>query len=332
MAGILSRHMGCMHTTSRPWILRFLYGASFALTLVYALLFAHRPLATPLLELPREPEVKPLAPLGPLAAPRVLPRRGGQGVDAKGRPQWLVLAPGLEFGEFRLNESDSKLTVLRIDPENFDFILCAAGEGGQKAATLKDWAAAKGLAAAINASMYLPDNRTSTGYMRSGTYVNNPRIMGRFGAFFVAGPRKAGIPRACIIDRDQPGWRERLDDYDLVIQNYRMTNGDRRILWSPGGPLYSISAVAEDGSGHILFLHSQKPVEAYSFVQQLLHLPLDARTVMYVEGGAQAGLLVNSGGLKRELAAPHAPSLLVTGNLAAILPNVLGILPRSERQ
>lgn len=322
--------MGRFHAALRLSPGRLLRAASFALTLACVMFCAQDELATPLLELPREPDIQPSQPLDALNAPRLLPRRGSQGMDAKGRPQWLALSPGLEFGEFRFNNADSKLTVLRIDPEKYDFLLCAAAESGEKPATLKDWGARKGLAAAINASMYLPDNRTSTGYMRSGAYINNSRIMDRFGAFFVAGPRKTGIPRARIIDRDEPNWREKLADYDVVIQNYRMTNAQRRILWSPGGPLYSISAVAEDGGGHILFLHSQQPVEAYSFVQQLLHLPLDTRTVMYVEGGAQAGMLVNSGGMKRELAAPHAPSLLVTGNLAAILPNVLGIRPRAE--
>ena len=45
---------------------------------------------------------------------------------------------------------------------------------------------------------------------------------------------------------------------------------------------------------------------------------------MYVEGGAQAGLLVRSASLRRELAGRHAVSFLVTGNLKATLPNVLG--------
>lgn len=253
---------------------------------------------------------------------------GRQGMDSKGRPLWISLEPGLDFCEIRLNESNSKLTALRIDPEKFDFVLCSSNMDFGAPRTLEQWAKEYGLTAAINASMFLPDNNKSTGYMRSGQYVNNPRIMDRFGAFFVAGPRKEGMPRAAIIDRDEKNWRQKLDDYDTVIQNYRMTSAGRKILWSPGGPLYSISAVAQDGEGRILFLHSRAPVEAYSFVQQLLHLPLDVRTVMYVEGGAQAGLLVHSTRLKRNLAGAHAPSLLVTGKLNAALPNILGIRPR----
>jgi hypothetical protein len=103
-----------------------------------------------------------------------------------------------------------------------------------------------------------------------------------------------------------------------------MTSADRRILWSPGGPHYSISAVAQDGDGRILFLHCRQPVEAYAFAQQLLHLPLNVRTVMYVEGGGQAGLLVRSAHWQHELAGISPAGFLVTGDLRALLPNVLG--------
>lgn len=272
-------------------------------------------LAAPALELPAEP-----------ANPENAAAKSGPKSD------WRELEPGLEFAEFKLVDSDSRLTVLRIDPERFDFPLCAASEDGKGPRTLNEWANEKNLVAAINASMFLPDNRTSTGYMRTGEHLNNSRIVNRFGAFFVAGPKKEGLPRAGIIDRDDPQWREKLDDYETVIQNYRMTNAQRRILWSPGGPHYSISAVAQDGAGRILFLHSRLPIEAYSFVQQILHLPLDVRTIMYVEGGGQAGLMVQSGGLRRELTGPHPPSLLVTGNLKAALPNVLGVRARAPSQ
>ena len=246
------------------------------------------------------------------------------GVDAQGRADWRELEPGLLFGEFQLNEGDARLTVLRIDPAAFDFTLCSRSQDGGPSRQLNQWGEQYNLVAAINASMYLPDASTSTGYMRQGSHVNNGRVVQRFGAFFVAGPDEPTLPKAAILDRDSPLWRQQMDHYDLVIQNYRMINADRRILWSPGGPHYSISAVVQDGDGQILFMHCRQPVEAYSFAQQVLHLPLNVRTVMYVEGGGQAGLLVRSAALTRELVGLSPSGLLVTGDLRAVLPNVLG--------
>ena len=246
------------------------------------------------------------------------------GLDNQGRADWRELEPGLLFGEFQLNDGDARLSVLRIDPAHFDFTLCARSQDSGPSRPLSQWGEQYDLAAAINASMYLPDGSTSTGYMRQGDHTNNGRIVQRFGAFFVAGPDEPGLPLAAIIDRDNPLWRQQMERYSLVIQNYRMINADRRILWSPGGPHYSISAVAQDGDGQILFMHCRQPVEAYAFAQQVLHLPLNVRTVMYVEGGGQAGLLVRSAALTRELVGLSPSGLLVTGDLRAVLPNVLG--------
>ena len=258
------------------------------------------------------------------------PADANSGVDDQGRAAWRELEPGLLFGEFQLNDSDARLTVLRIDPAYFIFTLCARSKDGGPSRPLNQWGEQYDLVAAINASMYLPDGSTSTGYMRQGKHVNNGRIVQRFGAFFVAGPDEQNLPQAAILDRDGPLWRQQMDHYSLVIQNYRMINADRRILWSPGGPHYSISAVAQDGDGQILFMHCRQPVEAYSFAQQVLHLPLNVRTVMYVEGGGQAGLLVRSAALTRELVGLSPSGLLVTGDLRAVLPNVLGARRKTD--
>lgn len=242
---------------------------------------------------------------------------------------WKELESGLEYAEFETDADGSSITALRIDPARFEFVLGMRSEDGGEARPLAEWAKELDLVAAINASMYLPDGKTSTGYLRMGDHVNNPRIAKRFGAFFVAAPKRDGLPEAAIIDRDAPGFPGLMEDYNLVAQNYRMINAQRRILWQPGGPLYAISAVGQDGGGRILFLHSKTPVEAYAFARRLLELPLDVRTVMYVEGGAQAGLLVRTEELFRDLAPLHAPSLFVTGNLRASLPNVLGVRRKS---
>ena len=260
----------------------------------------------------------------PPSLPAATEPTADNGLDNQGRADWRELEPGLLFGEFQLNDGDARLSVLRIDPAHFDFTLCARSQDSGPSRPLSQWGEQYNLAAAINASMYLPDGSTSTGYMRQGDHTNNGRIVQRFGAFFVAGPDEPGLPLAAIIDRDNPLWRQQMERYSLVIQNYRMINADRRILWSPGGPHYSISAVAQDGDGQILFMHCRQPVEAYAFAQQVLHLPLNVRTVMYVEGGGQAGLLVRSAALTRELVGLSPSGLLVTGDLRAVLPNVLG--------
>ena len=255
----------------------------------------------------------PALPIGP--APEPLP--------------WQQLEPGLEYADFdREDQSRSTVVVLRFDPAFFVFSLHTISEKGGPPKTLRQWAEAQDLVAAINASMYLPDGSTSTGFMRNGGHINNKRIAGRFGVFFVAEPDDASLPSVALMDKDTEGWEQKLNHYKVVVQNYRMINARRNILWSPGGPLYSISAVGQDGSGKILFMHCREPIDAYSFASLLLHLPLDVRTVMYVEGGAQAGLALRTRGYSLAWGGRHPADFLVTGNVNAALPNILGVKRR----
>jgi hypothetical protein len=215
---------------------------------------------------------------------------------------WKLLRPGLELGLSILPETlaasrsaeagdSSALVVLRIDPRLNSFSLSMASEGG-KALSLADWSRNEGLIAGINAAMYLPDNRTSTGYMRNGEAVNNRNMGDRLGAFFVAERRKPKIPAADIIERGSPGWRERLEDYAIVVQNYRFISSDGRLLWPDGGFMHSMAVVGKDRTGRILFVLSQEPLSVERFAWYLANLPLELSTVMYVEGGQQAGLFV----------------------------------------
>lgn len=254
--------------------------------------------------------------------------------------EWRTLEPGLEYGEFPfialrygVSAGDAPppratLRVVRIDPARFDFVLCAASDGGVPL-PLGRWADRMELVAAINASMYLTDGRTSTGYLRAGQHINNARHGARLGAYFMAGPdalaRIAGAPAAAVEDGTQGNMAALEPHYQLVVQNFRMISADRRIVWGADSRPVAIAAVAQTGDGHILFLHCRQPVEPYVLAQRLLDLPLDVRTVMYVEGGAQAGLLLRAGGLFLERYGRSAAAILLGEPPAPSLPNVLGI-------
>jgi hypothetical protein len=221
-----------------------------------------------------------------------------------------------------------------------------ASENG-KSRSLADWSSEADLRAGINASMYKPDNLTSTGYMRGENSVNNAKIGGKLGAFFVAGPRRSGLKAAAIIERDQPGWREALTNYAIVVQNFRLVNKTGGILWPEGGPEHSAAAVAMDGRNNVLFILCQEPLTPVRFARYIQAFPLDARSVMYVEGGAQAGLFLRLDDREHGGDQVHEPfagasaipapggtvhvwkgrqaMLNLWGNPQAVLPNVIGV-------
>ena len=209
---------------------------------------------------------------------------------------WRSLEPGLELGlavlpESRARQNNAVFVVLRVSPTEQAFALCMASQTGA-ALSLAGWSEQQRLRAGINAGMYLPDQLTNTGYMRNGKSVNNDKLGGRLGAFFVAGPRNKKLPLADVMDRESPDWQARLDQYDIVAQNFRLVNSRGELLWPDSTEAHSIAAIARDGAGRILFILSQEPLTVQAFARYLAHLPLDAGTVMYVEGGRQAGLFV----------------------------------------
>jgi hypothetical protein len=219
--------------------------------------------------------------------------------DAQRAPfelSWHSLETGLELGlallpESRARQNTNAFVVLRITPTKQTFALCMASQTGMALAPAK-WSELKHLRAGINGGMYLPDQLTNTGYMRNGEFVNNSKLGAKLNAFFVAGPRKKNLAPADIIDKDLPNWQTRLDQYDIVAQNYRLINSRGELLWPEGEEEHSIAVIAKDSAGRILFILCQQPLTIQGFTRYLQGLSLDIETVMYVEGGRHAALFV----------------------------------------
>ena len=220
------------------------------------------------------------------------------------------------------------MVFLRIDPAYFDFTVETASSEKQSL-PLEAWATRKGLIAATNASMYLPDGVTSTGYLRTGETVNNGRVVSKFGAFFVAGPDSPDLPGADLLDRSTDDWENLLPHYSMVVQNYRMISADKRLLWKPGGPKHSISAVGRDGTGAILFILCREPITGVDFGALLLALPIDVRVVMYTEGGSLAGLFLRTPVRSQIWLGRSLPEFWASGSQGAPLPNVIGVRRKS---
>lgn len=186
--------------------------------------------------------------------------------------------------------------TLRLAPALFDFCLYSSRWEGAKVKTMREWAEEKRLDAAVNACMYQTDGITATGYMRSGELTNNGRVVKRYGAFFVAGPRRPDLPQVAVLDRSVDDWQSLLPLYEHVVQNFRLVGPNVQQLWPENGPRHAVAAVAEDCEGRILFLHCGEPVSVREFVDALhSHPGLKLKSAMYVEGGSDATLMMKSG-------------------------------------
>jgi hypothetical protein len=249
---------------------------------------------------------------------------------------WRTEAPGLEVGELtapvRSSIGDSKVVVVRLDPARYEpKLLSAKLLGLDRNPTAKEWVERYGLVAAINASMYREDHKTSVAYMRDGDQVVNGRWT-KDNAVFAALPLDPALPAVRILDRSCEDVPALSTAYRTLVQNIRMLDCAGRNTWARQERRWSTACVGTDGAGRVLFIHCRSPYATQQLIEILRGLPLDLKRLMYVEGGPEASLYAKVDG--RELVSrvgSFETGFLEHDENRAFwpIPNVIGFVRRS---
>lgn len=216
-------------------------------------------------------------------------------------PDWETLEEGLELGTFAgpavPTLGDGKIHVLRIDPARFELALLnasAPGEGASK--TARAWAEGAGAVAAINASMFATDGKTSVSLMRTRRHVNNATASKDNAVLAFDADPGAKVPPVQILDRTCQDHAALSRSYGSLVQSIRMIDCDGKTVWSKQPKKWSTAAIATDTRGRVLFLHARSPWPVHDFTNRVRALPLAVNRLMYVEGGPEATLYVKAGG------------------------------------
>ncbi|MCG8458177.1 MAG: phosphodiester glycosidase family protein [Holophagales bacterium] len=260
---------------------------------------------------------------------------------ADGRPvQWRTLAPGMELAQTRAQSpssiGDSKITILRMDPERWELDILAISQTGDAVGrTAREWSREHGLVAAINAGMFATDYKTHVGYLRHGEHINNGRFS-KYQSVVAFGRRTVSEPHFRIFDLDAPGIETGtiLQHYDSVIQNLRLIKRPGENRWSQQNKRWSEAALGEDSAGRILFIFCRSPYSMYDLNHELLALDLGLVAAQHLEGGPEAQLFIGLDDLEIEQMGSYETSFREDdGNQAAWpVPIVLGVRPRSEKR
>jgi hypothetical protein len=215
--------------------------------------------------------------------------------------EWKQLSEGLDYTEINgphvSKYSDSKVCVLKINPDLFEFNLVVATEYDSIQRTIKEWCEMKSLTAAINAGMYsLKDHISGTGYLQSFDHINNPVFKEGFNALAVFNPKDKNLPPFQIIDMVNQDWKTLQKDYNSCFQSIRMIDNLGQGIYWKKKPLLScsMSVLAMDRSGNVLFLFSRSPYNANEYTKFMLGSPLNIQTAMYLEGGPEASLYIKT--------------------------------------
>ncbi|MCF8719786.1 phosphodiester glycosidase family protein [Nitrospina gracilis] len=243
---------------------------------------------------------------------------------------WVQLEPGLQLGTFLAPQKsiagDSLVRVLRIDPARFRFRLLNASADQNKRRSAREWSQEHQLVAAINASMYQADNLTSVSLMQTIGHVNNTWYS-KDRALLAFHPTKQGLPPVQILDRDCQDVDTLRARYRTLIQSIRMISCDGSNVWQQQDRIWSTAAIGTDENGHVLFMHVRSPYSTHDLINILLELPIHLKRAMYVEGGPEAQMFIQSGDQQMEFLGSYSTgSNENDANLIAWpIPNVVGI-------
>lgn len=215
---------------------------------------------------------------------------------------WITLADGLEYVELDAPEksvvNDSKLTILKIDSWKFDFEFLTASQHGKRLRTAEEWAKEFDKTIIINAGMYNYNKvHSNKGYLKNYNHLNNPTKSDYYNAIMAMHPKDKNKPPFKIIDITYQDWEKVKTQYFSLCQGMRMIDQQGEGMSYTKRPDQSCSMVltATDTDGNIYIIYTRSPYTHRTMIGFLQGLPLNIRTTVYLEGGPETSLYVNTG-------------------------------------
>jgi hypothetical protein len=252
---------------------------------------------------------------------------------------WQQIAPGMDIhyitAKSKSIEGDSKITVVRIDPDKWELVFIGISQPGEESLkTAREWCESHKLTAAINAGMFATDYRTHIGYLRFRDHI----YCGSINKYqsVLAFDHKEGkeIPPFRIFDLDANGVtiQSILKDYSSAVQNLRLIKKPGINVWKQQERKWSESAIGEDEKGRILFIFSRSPFSMHDLNMKLLEAGIGIVAAQHLEGGPEAQLYVKSGSFEIDINGSYETSYNEdNGNVNSWpIPNILGIRPRMQ--
>lgn len=216
--------------------------------------------------------------------------------------RWKTLQDGLLYCELDAPEksilNDSKLTILKVDPLKFNFRLLSASEHGRKNRSADEWGQEFRMNVIINAGMFNPTKAcTNKGYMRNYSHVNNSRFNKAYNVMMALNPKNKSKRSFQLFDLTHDRWDSIKPLYQSFCQGMRMIDWNGVPLAWDKRPGQSCSMVigATDTDGNIYFVFTRSPYTHQKVIKFLMDMPLNIRTTVYLEGGPEASLYINSG-------------------------------------
>ena len=245
---------------------------------------------------------------------------------------WENLEKGLDLGVFPAPKKsafgDSLIRILRADTDFFGLrLMNASSEEQGKRWSAKKWANKNNLIATINASMYQKNLLSSVSYMKTRKHTNN-KWVSKDRTILAFDPNEKTSEPVQIIDRDCENFNVLRKKYGTLVQSIRMVSCHGENMWQQQKRMWSTAAIGLDKKNHVLFIHVRSPYTPHDLINMLLQLPIGLKQAMYVEGGADAQLYINTGKEEHEFIGSYSTGSREhdENDYSRPIPNVLGLI------
>lgn len=215
--------------------------------------------------------------------------------------QWQNLAQGFDYAEVnapkKSNVNDSKITIVKINPNRFDFVLLTASEQKRKARTAKEWADTFNLNCVINAGMYnLANMLENDGFMQNYKHLNNPMFKDGYNGMIAFNSKDSSINNFNIMDLNCFVWDTVKSQYHSYSQCMRMIDCQGIPLsWDKKKQSCSMIIAAHDIDNNLYYIFNRSPYTHKEMIQFMLQFPFKIKNAVYLEGGPEASLYIKFG-------------------------------------
>lgn len=248
--------------------------------------------------------------------------------------QWAELEDGLWYIEKdaprKEKTGDSKISILKTNPEKFQFELLSATQFDSVSLCVADWAEKHNLNVVINAGMYdLKRPLMSKGLLQNDlNYSNNPRLYDGYNMMIAFNPLEKGLPSFDIIDLKCTDITTVKNQYASLAQGLRMIDcTGKPMSWNKNPQWCSQLIVAKDKIGNIYFIFTRSPYSHNEMIDFMIHFEEPLLNAIYMEGGPQTSLFVDTKNNRIEKLGSYVSKTYPTDKNSEFwaLPNVIGI-------
>jgi hypothetical protein len=213
--------------------------------------------------------------------------------------RWQNIIPGLDFCETmaprKSDINDSKISIIKLNPDHFDFHLLMATEHYKKPLNAKDWADSFDLNIVINAGMYdLSRKMYSKGFLKGEKHTNKAELHPNYKTVIAFNPKDTLTKPFTVCDLECDSFLTLKNKYHCLAQGLRMLDCNAEpIGWNKRKQYCSQLITTIDDLGNVYLIFVRSPYLHNEMIAYMREMKLNLYNAIYMEGGPQTSLYVD---------------------------------------